>query len=241
MKIYTIICCINDTEYTRDTLVSLGMSNNIDDFDVNLVYAETESMPMNEFDEVVSNLPYEANIYKREKALEHRYNFVFALNKFKDNKADYYVWIENDNLFNPGWFAHVLEAERVATKDGYDVGLISPHNISHGKYHACTRGIYTTKRLMPGPCFVMSADTANKIETEALLNAKRPFMADHNLCRQLSRRGKTHICLTKSTAQHIGINRSTFSLSNWNKRGRGGLGFEPDKKILALWEKYNVD
>lgn len=243
MKIYSIVCCINDTEYTRDTLISLGMSNNIDEFDVAAIYAETDSMPALEFFGFLDDLPHRVDIHIFEQARKHLYNFVFALKEFKGKVGDYdyFVWIENDNLFNPDWFEQIIRAERQAINDGYDVGLIAPNNIPHPKYRAKEKGVYTIKRVMPGPCFVMSADTVRHICPNALLGARRKFMADHNLCNQIGRTGKTNICLTKSMVQHIGRDRSTYTKSdgNWERRGSGGLGFVPDGKVLDIWKRHN--
>jgi len=89
----------------------------------------------------------------------YRSAFIHMLAHEIEHETEWYVLVEDDIIFNPGWLDKCIEAYHLAQNDDYKVGVVSPLHWEFGWYgikaHAEN---YTVKDWFTTHCLVLHRD-----------------------------------------------------------------------------------
>ncbi len=176
--------------------------------------------------------------------------FRRAVENFLRDSCDYewFIWVENDMLFNPDWFVRSAKMYLTA-KQMFDVGIIWPYRTISPNPHLAHGDIYEdkdidkklpflTRKRGPSGCWLIHKDVMFDVFTDLSYYEDHKWLGwDHDTAEMITEKGYTNIVARESLVQHIGVEGAVMDKKCWKRWGKGGLGFVPDKRIKDLYSE----
>lgn len=232
-----VVSVFKRPKYTYITLGSLARCNIVDDFNVTLLYEPTKEFDYAEIKKMASQYPYIKDMVEEKKYHTASGMVRAGFEILNATEADSYVYIENDILFNPNWYAECARIRTEASKK-YKVGFCSPINGSVKNMKV--EDEYRVKNGTPTGIIVIDkqllTDSLNMPDKSWIA---RPVSVDKRLGDYLRHDlGYTHITPHDSYAKHIGLKSCNVGIIKDHSRR-----FVADERIIDLYkmaEEYNA-
>lgn len=231
MTINGVISVFKRPEYTYITLESLNRCNVVGMLNVTLLYEPTPEFDAEAIKALASKYPYikevvEETKYKTAAGMVRR---GFELLKDMPD-SNYYLYVENDILFNPDWFEQCVQIRNESTKK-YRVGFCSPINGSIK--NMMVEDAYRVKNGTPTGAILIDKDVlSDSLMMSDRLWRKWKICIDKRLSDYLRHNlGYKHITPHDSYAKHIGLRSINVGRIKDHTRR-----FAPNEHIMDLYE-----
>ena len=240
MIVNAIMTIYGRPTYTHVALASLSKSDVVTDHDFRLgaIIVDHPRFKFNVAKEMVAKYPF-----AKLPIIQQRYGindgsycsrqcFMLGSLCFHENEGEWFVYIENDVLFNPDWFKRMVEIYEEASLK-YKVGILTPvKNLNRGTVHIDCGDTWVVKNKAEAQCWLMKPDVLMKtLDYPLSVWAPRPVGFDQRILGALHADGYMNISSNNSHVAHIGY----MGIKD-NPVSHKSRGFMPHERIKGLYD-----